>query len=753
MTPPAAVSPAAQTFFASVPRHLESYLAAELQGLGATSVKPVASGVEFIGDLATAYKACLWSRVANRILMPVAIGAASSPEQLYEFIQTIDWSLHLDSTQTLAVDFFCSNSVITHSQYGALKVKDAVVDQFRTATGVRPSVDRQQPDVRINVYLFRNRARVSIDLSGTSLHRRGYRADGSLAPLKENLAAALLLAADWPKIASSGASFYDPMCGSGTLLIEAALIASNTAPGIYRDYFGFLGWKGHKPDDWNKVRTDAVSQSEQGRAQMPAIVGADHLLDVVDVARGNIIHAGFSDHIVVQHIDIDSLVVEPALKPGLLLTNPPYGVRLEKQAALGKLYTALGKLLQREFSQWQVAVFTGAPGLVHRFRSPLKAILDVANGDLDCKLMGRLAVTQATNQATNQIASPDTPMPPAVAQAEQRSDVTAQALAADNMFANRLRKNAKNLRSWIKKESITAWRVYDADMPEYAVAVDIYDTPQRHVVVQEYQAPSRVSETKAAERLNLIMNTIPEVLQCASENVHLKVRKRQKGADQYQREAVRRREFTVIEGQSHLLVNFEDYLDTGLFLDHRKVRQYIQNESDGKRFLNLFAYTGSATVHAAMGGATSTLTLDMSNTYLDWAQRNLELNRLETGTAHRLERVDCVEWLNATGSAEAGVAPGAQFDLILLDPPTFSNSARMESDWDVQRDHAALLRQAMSLLAAGGVMIFSNNFRRFKLDNDLSAEFDLENRGSWSLDRDFQRNPKIHHCWFFRHRI
>ena len=185
------------TYFASSPRHLESLLAKELTGMGAVDVRKVSSGVQFTGDLEIAYRACLWSRVANRVLYPLGAGAAKSPEQLYTFIQSFNWSEHLNEDQTMAVDFFCANSKITHSQYGALKVKDAVVDQFREQTGVRPSVDRVTPDVRINVYLFRDRARVAIDLSGASLHRRGYRQGGDRAPLKENLAAALLLSLGW----------------------------------------------------------------------------------------------------------------------------------------------------------------------------------------------------------------------------------------------------------------------------------------------------------------------------------------------------------------------------------------------------------------------------------------------------------------------------------------------------------------------------------------------------------------------------
>ena len=320
-------------------------------------------------------------------------------------------------------------------------------------------------------------------------------------------------------------------------------------------------------------------------------------------------------------------------------------------------------------------------------------------------------------------------------------------------FANRLRKNQRRLSKWLQREQIRAWRLYDADIPEYAVAVDCYlsgdapwqadDNQHCHVVVQEYQPPSRVDSQRAEARLQAIMAVLPDVLGCPSEQVRLKVRQRQRGQQQYQRSGHAGEMIEVDEYGARLLVNLDDYLDTGLFLDHRKVRHYIFEQASGKRFLNLFAYTATASVHAARGGASSTLSLDLSSRYCQWAQQNLANNGCNTA-AHTVQRVDVLGWLENPPAA-------AQFDLILLDPPTFSNSSSMDSNWDVQRDHAAVIHQCMALLAVDGCLIFSNNFRQFRLDPALAGSFNIDDRSRWSLHPDFERNQRIHRCWFIRH--
>ncbi|MDP6042636.1 MAG: THUMP domain-containing protein, partial [Candidatus Latescibacteria bacterium] len=233
------------TLFATTPRGLEALLADEIRDLGGEEVRVVRSGVGFVGDREVAYRLCLWSRVAGRVLLTLGEFEAETPEALYEGVQGIDWSEHLMPEGTLAVTCASVQSEISHTHFGALKVKDAIVDQFRDRMGVRPSVEVIQPDVRVNLYLFRNQATLSLDLSGESLHRRGYRVAGGEAPLKEHLAAALLLRARWLEVAKAGGSLIDPMCGSGTFLVEAAMMAGDVAPGLSRSYFGFENWLQH----------------------------------------------------------------------------------------------------------------------------------------------------------------------------------------------------------------------------------------------------------------------------------------------------------------------------------------------------------------------------------------------------------------------------------------------------------------------------------------------------------------------------
>jgi 23S rRNA (guanine2445-N2)-methyltransferase / 23S rRNA (guanine2069-N7)-methyltransferase len=305
------------------------------------------------------------------------------------------------------------------------------------------------------------------------------------------------------------------------------------------------------------------------------------------------------------------------------------------------------------------------------------------------------------------------------------------------MLANRLRKNLRHLGKWARREGVTCYRLYDADLPEYALAVDLYE---EWAHVQEYAAPPTVDPVLAQARLADAMAVIPDALEKPTDHVVLKVRRRQKGLAQYERQAATGRFREVREGGLRFLVNLTDYLDTGLFLDHRPTRALIRSLVSGGRFLNLFAYTGAATVHAAAGGAASTMTVDMSSVYLDWARRNMALNGFAEGRAHRFIRADCLAWL-ASPHAE-------RYHVIFVDPPTFSNSKRMgEATFDVQRDHVGLLRSIVPLLARGGLILFSNNFRHFKLHRSAFPDLTVEEITHSTIPPDFQRNPRIHNCW------
>lgn len=710
---------APRQFFATCPKGIEPLLAEELRQLGAEMLKETRAGVAFEGTLAVGYRSCLWSRLASRILSPLTSFPAPTPEALYAGVQTLSWKEHLDPNGTIAVDLTTSQSAITHSHYGALKVKDAIVDQLREAFGVRPSVDTARPDVRVNVYLLRDQATLSLDLSGESLHRRGYRAQTVQAPLKENLAAAILLRANWPAIAKQGGMLVDLMCGSGTLPIEAAMIAADIAPGLAREYFGFLRWTQHDAAVWSELLEEARQRREIGLTHLPPIHGYDQDPLAIRAARDNIKRAGLGNLIVAQQRELSACA--PETTPlGLVVANPPYGERLSPGSELPALYTELGTQFKKCFPGWRGAVFTGNPELGKVMGLRAERMHTLYNGAIECKLL-HFEITPE-NAVGERAPKPF----------EIRSGSSAE------MFANRLRKDLQHFGRWARRQEIFAYRLYDADLHEYNLAIDIYDSDKRYVHVQEYEAPDTISPDKARQRLQHALGVIPLVLEIPREQMFFKVRKRQKGGAQYEKLGEAGEFHEVREGPCRFLVNFTDYLDTGLFLDHRDTRAMLDGLAKGKTFLNLFGYTGTASVHAALGGAASTTTVDMSYTYLDWAQRNLDLNKLP-GNRHELVQADVLAWLKENRQRRYG--------LIFLDPPTFSRSKRMEDNFDVQRDHVALIIDTAALLEPGGILIFSTNLRRFKIDREALTGLHIEDITRKTIPRDFERDPKIHQCF------
>jgi 23S rRNA (guanine2445-N2)-methyltransferase / 23S rRNA (guanine2069-N7)-methyltransferase len=717
-----------QKFFATAPLGLEPLLATELIELGAAEVREERAGVSFAGDLRLALKVCLWSRLASRVLLPLAEFPALDSDQLYAAAQQIDWAAHLDLERSFAVDCSTARSAINHSQYAALKVKDAIVDQFRGRTGQRPSVAVERPDLRINLHLLKDQATLSIDLSGESLHRRGYRTDGLHAPLKENLAAAILLRSGWPELAAKGGAFIDPLCGSGTLPLEAALLATDTAPGLLRAYYGFLGWRQFDPALWQELLAEARQRQDQGMARKLApIIGYDGDQRAIRTAWQHARNAGLDKLIHFEKRSLREFVAAAGAPTGLVAANPPYGERLGQAAELPALYNLLGEKLAGQCRGWRAAVITSNPQLGRAIGLRAGKINTLYNGALKCQLL------QFELAESNRWQS--------LAAGAGRAIKKPLSPGAE-MFANRLKKNLKKLQKWAAREGLDCYRLYDADLPEYAVAVDLYAD---EVHLQEYRAPKEIDPQVAAERLREVLDAVPQVLNIGPDKVHLKVRQQQKGKEQYQKQAKRGLLKEVREGNCRLLVNLTDYLDTGLFLDHRPTRRLVQDLAGGTRFLNLFAYTGAVTVHALMGGATATTSVDLSRTYLDWARQNLALNHFDP-QVEELIQADCLTWIETAQRERAGA-----FELIFLDPPTFSNSKSMQGTFDVQRDHVPLLRQVLRLLAPGGTLIFSNNLRSFSMDIAALTGLRVEEISPRTIPLDFERNPRIHNCWLIRH--
>ncbi|MGM0415633.1 MAG: bifunctional 23S rRNA (guanine(2069)-N(7))-methyltransferase RlmK/23S rRNA (guanine(2445)-N(2))-methyltransferase RlmL [Thermodesulfobacteriota bacterium] len=713
--------------FVTAPKGLEQLLHAEIRALGSPDARQTRGGVTCSASLELMYRICLWSRFGGRVLLPLAQEQVTDEHQLYTVVRSIAWEEYFPCSSTFAVDSNAQQSSLNHTQFIALKAKDAVVDRYRDMYSQRPDVDTETPDWRLNLHLYRDQLVVSLDLSGTSLHKRGYRTEGGKAPLKENLAAALLQRAGWPEIANGGGILLDPMCGSGTLVLEAALMAGDCAPGLLREHFGFLTWKHHSSETWHSLRQQAQERRNAGLAALPPLYGYDQDARAIAAARSNAIRAGVDDMVQFRQQGLDQLTScalpeSPAKPAGLIITNPPYGERMGEVEALRGLYHQLGERLRNEFNGWKAAIFTGTPALGPEIGMRAQRKHHFFNGSLPCELL-------------HFEIEPKHYFRPPVKAAHGLAPVEEISEAAQ-MFVNRLKKNLKQRRRWAKREGLECYRIYDADLPDYAVAIDMYAD---RVHVQEYQAPSQIDSRVARRRVREIITVLPEILGIEEEAVHVKVRKRQRGTAQYEKQDATGEYFEVSEYGLKYRVNLSDYLDTGLFLDHRPIRKLLRTEAKGKDFLNLFAYTGSASVAAAAGGAASTTTVDMSATYLEWARSNMRLNGF-TAIKHTYIQADCLEWLKHNS---------ARYGLIFLDPPSFSNSKRMRDTLDIQRDHASLIGHASDLLTRAGVLFFSTNLRRFKLDEIALQEIGLEFEDITpaTIAPDFERNPRIHSCW------
>ena len=609
---------ASHDLFATCPKGLESLLLAELLGLGASDAKETVAGVYFTGPPPLG----LPSMHVDAFCNPSAVAASDS-------------SIAADRRHcTKGQGRFVGSSILGRkipfrSRFLAGPKASTTPNSARSGSKMRwlmfvasdgvddPPLTAPSLDLRFNVRVYRGRATVSLNLAGESLHRRGYRVAGGPAPLKENLAAAIVQRAGWPE--HGDPSLLDPMCGSGTLLIEAAYAVLNIPSGFQRKAWGFEAWRGHEASQWDPVSREATERAAEALAASPTVEirGADLTVEALDGARRNVHQAGLMEHITLERSALADLVIPSG--GGLILTNPPYGERIGDVSALLPVYESMGVKFGQA-SEWRAAVFTGNPELGHAIGLNAKRQYRLWNGPIPARLLLFNPVTAGGASAT---------APSLVAG------------AGPKMFANRLAKRDRQLKRWAKRQGTNCYRIYDADLPEYAVAVDRYAD---WVHVAEYKAPAKVDAALAKRRLTDVVLSIPSVLDVPSHRIVVKQRTRQQGKDQYPQRARTEQVLEVQEHPAKLLVNLRDYLDTGLFLDHRALRRRIGALVAGKRFLNLYCYTATATVHAALGGAAHSVSVDLSPTYLEWARRNFLANRIDE-RVHELLRADCVEWL------------------------------------------------------------------------------------------------------------
>lgn len=694
------------SLFVSCPKGLEYLLEEELKALGLVVTRVSPQGVYGEASLLVIYQLCLWSRIANRVQLILFSGHTANEQALHQLCMEFHWQTVFSPDKTIAIEFHGASEHIRNTMYGGQVVKDGIVDHFRKLNGSRPSVDKEKPQILIHAYLKNDNLTVSFDLTGYSLHQRGYRSKAGAAPLKENVAAALLVRAKWPELAAQGYGLQDPFCGAGTLVIEAAMMAAHIAPGLLRQDQSLQYWAQHQNTLWEKLRTQALQQVKPLTVKL---LGTDSDSRAIALAHSNAERAG-----VLPLVKFDTLAVNesrPLVEKGLLVCNPPYGERLGDTTQLVPVYQQLGVALHSHYQGWKSAVLTSNSVLAKAIGLRAGKQYTLFNGHLECKLY--CFDISAENELKG------------------RMGTTLSANA--QMLLNRLEKNHNHLQKWAKKNQISCYRVYDADLPEYAYAIDIYN---EYAVLQEYAAPSSIPVHTAEKRSLEVMQVVPRALGFDPDKLVVKQRKQQKGSEQYQKMDQTRHTMIVSEGQAKLKVNLYDYLDTGLFIDHRLLRLGFAKLTPGTRFLNCFCYTASASVHAALAGAITT-NVDLSNTYLLWAEDNFRLNHLDLAK-HQFVQYDCLEWMKISRD---------RFDVIFLDPPSFSNSKRMSDTLDVQRDHMSLVNGAMRLLNPDGVLYFSTNFRQFKLDPQLEEKYAVQDISSQTIDQDFKRNTKIHHCF------
>lgn len=688
-------------------------------------------GVEIHGDIEAAYLICLHSRLSNRVFCELAQFSANDEEQLYQAIYQIDWSQHLTSRHSFAVSATLSRSNLDHTHYASLKVKDAIVDQFRDKVGSRPVVDKQQPDLHIHINIHRNQASLSLDLSGESLHRRGYRVEHAGAPLKEHLAASMIMQSGWNYQTAKTYRFVDPMCGSGTFAIEAAMIAANIAPGLDRDYFGFSKWLKYDPEKWQQCLQQAEGQIDS--TAMPLIEASDYDAKALKVAEANAARAGVESLIKFSHQDISELKLESDDRPAIVLCNPPYGERLQSEQGLASLYSNIGQSL-KQLTCGRLYLISANPDLLHRLRFKRDFKKSIKNGPLDCVFAGfeissREIVSRKEEPASGKKDDP-----------------------AILPLLNRLKKNSKHLQRWAKRNDVSCYRVYDADLPEFAFSLDIYQSDisadTRWFHLQEYQAPKTIEADIAEQRIELAKIAVQRTFEIDESLLFCKTRQRQRGKKQYQKQDNQGELFQVREGDAVLLVNLSDYLDSGLFLDHRITRQRIKQMAKHKSVLNLFCYTGSVGVQAALGGASRVVNVDMSATYLKWAEENHAVNGFNKDETVSFIRANVVELLDRPHRFDVDKG----FDIIFLDPPSFSNSSKMQDTLDIQRDHDSLIDNAMKLINKGGVLVFSTNRKGFKLAENCLSTYAITDITRETISEDFKRRPNIHKCWEIRQR-
>jgi 23S rRNA (guanine2445-N2)-methyltransferase / 23S rRNA (guanine2069-N7)-methyltransferase len=721
---------------------LEAVVARELEALGYAAKIIQAGRVLFSGDEADICRANLWLRAADRVLLRLGSFEARDFGELFDRTFALPWEAWIAADAAFPVSGRSIKSQLSSVPACQKIVKKAVVEKLKAVYGVDWFAETG-PKYSIEIALLENLATLTIDTSGAGLHKRGYRPLAGKAPLKETLAAAMVLLSFW----RPERPLLDPFCGTGTIPIEAALIGRNLAPGLHRS-FAAEAWPRVPATLWEAARQAARDAAKPALPQR--ILGTDLDPHALRMARYHAEKAGVAEDIHLQQHAFGELTSKRQY--GCVICNPPYGERMGGPGEVSAIYRAMPEVF-RHLKTWSFYILTAHPEFEAIVGQAAHRRRKLYNGRIECtyyQFYGPKPAREGGGGKAAPQAAPEPPLAaspaaPPVAPSGKRATVppgppafgglSSKAFQQAEIFRARLSNRSRHLRRWPTKMGITCYRLYEKDVPEVPLVVDRYEDCLH---IAEFERPTDHTPAEHADWLDLMKQTAAGVLEIPVENVFLKGRRRQRGTAQYERIGSQERTLVAHEGGLGFEINLSDYLDTGLFLDHRVTRSMVRGLAAGKRFLNLFAYTGAFTVYAAAGGAASTVSVDLSNTHLDWARRNMALNGL-TGPEHQFLRDDALGFLRSCGRRAA-------FDLAVVDPPTFSNSKMLEDFWDVQRDHAELLNRLAELMTPGGIIFFSTNFRRFKLAEAELRGLAVREISRQTVPADF-RNRRIHRTW------
>ncbi|QOJ01568.1 MAG: bifunctional 23S rRNA (guanine(2069)-N(7))-methyltransferase RlmK/23S rRNA (guanine(2445)-N(2))-methyltransferase RlmL [Phycisphaeraceae bacterium] len=738
---------------------LESVVVRELSAMGIEAKAESTGRVAFRGGVRTIADVNLWLRTADRVLIRAASFPCEDFDTLFDAAGEVPWERWVGPGMRFVVNGRSVKSRLSSVPALQRTVKKAMVGRLMRAhrVGTLPETGAR---FVAEVSLLGDVATLTVDTSGEGLHKRGYRDLVGEAPLKETLAAGLVLLSVW----NPERPLIDPFCGSGTIAIEAALIGRGIAPGavglIGVEGAGALGegpsgrarrydaefWADADAGIWREAREAAVEDAT-GRVEHP-IHGFDLDETQVTMARRHAARAGVADVCRFQVRDFRDL--SSRLEYGVTIMNPPYGDRAGLGREVEDLYRAFPEVLRR-LPTWSHHVLTSWDDFERLVGQPATRRRKLYNAQIQCMYYQFLgprppAVAPASGvEGEHPVEADAVPAPgegEASASPASFGGLRPRDLKEVEEFAACLANNARHLRKYPAR-GITCYRLYERDCPDVPVIVDRYEDALH---VQEYEREHGRTAAQHGEWIDAVCRRAADVCGVAPRRVYFKRKDRQRGTTQHEKRDDRGEIVLAREGGLTFEVNLSDYTDTGLFLDHRLTRAMVRDEAAGRRFLNLFCYTGSFTVYAAHGGASGSTSVDLSNTYLSWAGRNLERNGL-SGASHRLERADVMAWVRSQ-------RPGPAYDLAVIDPPTFSNSRMTEDVFDVQRDHAELLGRTLGQMAPGGVVYFSTNFRGFEFETDAVRSAAGEAGGEWAAKEisgrtvpPEYRNRRIHRCW------